>query len=223
MILCLVTDRRRLGRALGAVPADAGALLEIQVAAAARAGIDFVQVREPDLEAGQLVALVRSLVTACRDYPARILVNDRLDVAMAGGAAGVHLKESSFAPEAVRRIAPDRFLISAAVHTPFTAAARRVADLLVAGTVLPTASKPATDYLGISGLQAVVAAAHGTPVIGIGGLDAASVAQLADTGAAGVAAVGAFIPAAAEQDLAQFVQRQVAEMRFAFDSAAGDP
>ena len=223
MILCLVTDRRRLGRALGAPPAEFDALLESQVVAAAVAGVEFVQVREPDIEAGQLITLVRTLVKACRPYPTRILVNDRLDVAIAGGAAGVHLKESSFEPEAVRRIAPGGFVISAAVHTPLTATARRVADLLVAGTVLPTASKPAADYLRISGLQRVVAAAHGTPVIGIGGLDATSVVGMAETGAVGAAAVGAFIPVAAEQDLAQFVHRQVVEMRFAFDSAAGNP
>lgn len=223
MILCLITDRRRLARARGAALSEADSVLKAQVIAAARGGVDFVQVREPDLEAGALVQLVRTLVHACREYPVRILVNDRLDVAIAAGAAGVHLKERSFASEAVRRVAPRWLLVSAAVHTPFTAAARRVADLFVAGTVLPTASKPAADYLGLSGLQAIVAAASGTPVIGIGGLGPASMRDVAGTGAAGAAAVGAFIPAAAEQDLAAFVEQQVEAMRFAFDSATRDP
>ena len=223
MILCLVTDRRRLGRAIGAAPQNLSAVLVAQVVAAARAGVDFVQVREPDLDAGDLATLVRTLVHACREYPARVLVNDRLDVAIAAEAAGVHLKESSFGPEVVSRLAGKRLLISAAVHTPFTATARRFADLLVAGTVLPTASKSAADYLGLSGLRAIVAAARGTPVIGIGGLGPTMMRDVAASGAAGVAAVGAFIPEAAEQDLAAFVQRQVADMRFAFDSATRDP
>ena len=223
MILCLVTDRRQLGRALGLPSGDLIAALTTQVIAAARAGVDFVQVREPDLEPCQLVPLIRALVEACQDYPTRILVNDRLDVAIAAGAAGVHLKESSFAPELVRRLAPKSFVISAAVHTPFTAAARRFADLLVAGTVLPTGAKPAADYLGKSGLRTIVAAARSTPVIGIGGLDPTSIAPMAETGIAGVAAVGAFIPAAATQELTEFVRQRVAAMRFAFDSTTRDP
>ena len=96
--ICLVTDRRRLGAAVGAGPADWAAALERQVTAAAAAGVDLVQVREADLEAAALVSLVERLVTATAGTPTRILVNDRLDVALAAGAAGVHLKERSFRP-----------------------------------------------------------------------------------------------------------------------------
>ena len=106
MIICLVTDRRRLGAAIGARPDELIDALEAQVVAAAAAGVDFVQIREPDLEAAALAALVRSITFKCRETPAKILVNDRFDVALAAGAAGVQLKESSFSPDQARRFAP---------------------------------------------------------------------------------------------------------------------
>ena len=138
MMICLVTDRRRLGAAIGARPTEFIGALEAQVVAAARAGIDLVQIREPDMEAGQLVALVRAITSKCRDTSVKILVNDRFDVALAANAAGVHLKESSFSPDQARRLAPPGFIIGASVHTPLTATARRSADFLIAGTVMPT-------------------------------------------------------------------------------------
>ena len=222
MMICLVTDRRRLGAAIDARPTEFIDALEAQVVAAARAGIDLVQIREPDLEAGQLVALVRAITSKCRDTSVKILVNDRFDVALAANAAGVHLKESSFSPDQARRLAPPGFIIGASVHTPLTATARRSADFLIAGTVMPTVSKQPADYLEWKGLETVIVAAHGTPVLGIGGLDLPSMPMLAASGAAGLAAVGAFIPTVG-QALAEFVQKRVNDMRFAFDSARRDP
>jgi thiamine-phosphate pyrophosphorylase len=222
MKVCLVTDRRRLGVARGATPGEWCDLLVAQIEAAAKAGIDYVQIREPDLDVATLAALVRSITVTCRHSSTKILVNDRLDVALAAHAGGVHLKEASFGPEVARRIAPRGFVIGCSVHTPLTAAARRSADFLIAGTVLPTVSKLAADYLEWKGLEQVVAAAGGTPVLGIGGLNAASVPMVRAAGAAGLAAVGAFIPTAGE-DIAEFVQKRVTRMRFAFDSARRDP
>jgi len=218
MMLCLVTDRRRLCAAAGADPERSLDLLEVQIAAAVRAGVDMVQIREPDLDAGVLTSFVRSIAVSCRESATKILVNDRLDVALAAKAGGVHLKETSIPVEAARRFAPEGFIIGRSVHTPLTAAAQRSADFLIAGTVLPTVSKDAADYLEWEGMERVVAAARGTPVLGIGGLDLRSIPMVAATGAAGVAAVGAFIPAVG-QDLWEFVQKRVTDMRFAFDSA----
>ena len=219
MILCLVTDRRRLGDAMGAPEREWIDLLREQVAAAAQAGIDFVQVREPDLEAAELTSLVRDLMRAVEGTTTKLLVNDRTDVAIAAGASGVHLKERSVAPDLVRRIAPAGFLISCAVHTPRAAAARNAADLLIAGTVLPTASKHSVDYLNKAGLVGIVEAAAGRPVLGIGGMDISSMPLLAESRAAGMAAVGAFVPRAGD-DISVFVQKRVAGLRLAFDSVA---
>jgi len=189
------------------------------VRAAAGAGVDLIQVREPDLEADSLVSLVRLLVASASGTAARILVNDRLDVAIAGGAAGVHLKERSFLPADVRRLVPKGFVIGCSVHTVAAAAARRDADFLIAGTVLPTVSKPAVEYLDQVGLQQIVRAAAGKPVLGIGGLDMSSAPMLVASSAAGLAAVGTFIPTGAGQ-VSKFVQKRVADLRFALESAS---
>jgi len=219
MILCLVTDRRRLGAAMGAPPGEWLDLLRQQVAAAVSAAVDIVQVREPDLQAGQLTALVRDLMTHVDGSTTRLLVNDRVDVAIAARASGVHLKEQSMLPQQVRRITPPHFIIACSVHTITAAAARNSADLLIAGTVLPTASKPAVDYLDKAGLQEIVEAAAHQPVLGIGGLDIPSIPVLAASRAAGMAAVGAFVPGAGD-DITEFVQKRVNGLRLAFDSAS---
>lgn len=217
MILCLVTDRRRLGAALGLGPGEWSDALRAQIVAAAAAGVDFVQVREPDLEARALADLVRLLVTDTRHTPSRILVNDRLDVALAVGAAGVHLKERSFPTEAARRVSPPGFLVGRSVHGPVAAAAAGNADYLIAGTVLPTVSKPSTTCLGWAGLARVVTAAAGRPVLAIGGVDLPSIPLVAASGAGGLAAVGAFVPPRGS-DLVDFVQKRVIAMRLGFDS-----
>jgi thiamine monophosphate synthase len=72
-------------------------------------------------------------------------------------------------------------------------------------------------------LEKVIGAARGTPVLGIGGLDLESIPSLAATGAAGLAAIGAFIPPAGQSGLSEFVKKRVIDMRFAFDSAQTDP
>jgi thiamine-phosphate pyrophosphorylase len=223
MIVCLVTDRRRLAASVGAPPSEYLDVLSEQIAAAAAAGVDFVQIRDPDLEARPLTAFIRSVAAKLRGSKTRILVNDRLDVALAAGADGVHLKESSVAPELARSLAPKDFVVACAVHTALTAAARRSADFIVAGTVLPTVSKVRADYLEWRGLAEVIGAANGTPVVGIGGLDLASIPSLARTGAAGLAAIGAFIPTSGKLGIDEFVKKRVSDMRFAFDSAQSRP
>jgi len=219
MILCLVTDRRRLAAAIGATPQDSLDALHEQVGAAARAGVDLIQIREPDLEGADLVSLVRSIVKLTAATGSKVLVNDRLDVALAAGASGVHLRESSFLPAELRRMTPPGFTIGCSVHTTAGIAARKAADFLIAGTVMPTASKSAVDYLYEDGLRKIVEAAAGQPVLGIGGLNSHSIPMLASTRAAGMAAIGVFIPAAGE-GISEFVQKRVGELRFALESAS---
>ena len=218
MILCLVTHRRRLGAALGLGAGEWVDALRAQVFAAASAGIDLVQVRESDLDAATLARLVGAVIADTRHTATKILVNDRLDVALAAGAAGVHLKERSFSVADARTLAPPGFLIGRSVHDPTTAAAAGNADYLVAGTVLPTVSKPSGSCLGWAGLSEVVKAAAGRPVLAIGGIDLPSIPFVAVSGAAGLAAIGAFVPEAG-QELSEFVQKRVMEMRLGFDSA----
>jgi thiamine-phosphate diphosphorylase len=173
------------------------ACLVEQVRYAIDAGIDVVQVRERDLESAALADLVAELVALAAATPGsttRIVVNDRLDVALAAGAAGVHLRGDSMSPSAIRSIVPPRFAIGCSVHSPAEAAAiGTAADYLVAGAVWASHSKPAGQrVLGTDGLAAVVAAAS-VPVLAIGGVTVDRVAEAAAAGADGIAAIGLFM------------------------------
>lgn len=218
MILCLVTDRRRLGAALRLGAGEWADAVRAQVFAAAAAGIDWVQLREPDMGAADLLRLTKAVVADTRHTATRIVVNERLDVALAAGAAGVHLKERSFSVESARAITPPGFLVGRSVHELAIQGFANTADYLVAGTVLPTVSKPAVTCLGWEGLSAIVRAASGKPVLAIGGIDLPSISLVAASGAAGLAAIGAFIPESG-QGLSEFVQKRVIDMRLGFDSA----
>jgi thiamine-phosphate diphosphorylase len=191
-MICLVTDRRRLAGA-SADPDAAIACLARQAKHAVDAGVDLIQVREPDLEAGLLARLVTALLAVTAASSTRLVVNDRLDVALACGAAGVHLRADSIPVTAARRLAPAGFLVGRSVHGVAEAAAAADADYLIAGTVFPSASKPATaPLLGIDGLRAIVAAAS-RPVLAIGGMAGERIGAAAAAGAAGCAAIGLFM------------------------------
>jgi thiamine-phosphate diphosphorylase len=181
VIICLVTDRRRLGFDL----------LE-QVKSAVEATVDLIQLREHDLEAGALVDLAGEIVQATKGSHTRVVINDRLDVALASGAHGVHLRQSSFPAEAARKMAPPGFLIGCSIHNDRELAAASGADYLIAGTVFETPSKPGSNqYLGIDGLKHLTDATH-IPVLAIGGITLERVAAIASAGACGIAAIGLF-------------------------------
>ena len=208
-VVCLITDRRR-------DEAGADATVE-RVAWAARAGIDLVQVRERDLDGGPLTALVRRCVEAVRGSRARVLVNDRLDVALAAGAHGVHLRGDSMPAARVRALCPEGFLVGRSVHARDEAIDAVTAgglDYLLFGTVFASASKPGRVPAGPSSLAAV-AAAVGVPVLAVGGLSSDNVGQVAAAGAAGFAAIGLF---AVESEAA--LARSVAGARAAFRAAS---
>jgi thiamine-phosphate diphosphorylase len=172
---------------------------------AVEAEIDMVQVRERDLSARQLAALVRAMVADAKGSRTRILVNDRLDVALAAGAAGVHLRSDSISPARARTMAPPGFLVGRSVHD--AAEAGQLGgdlDYVVAGTVWPTPSKPtgpaAHPLLGTDGLAAVVHASS-VPVLAIGGVTLERISQVAEVKAAGIAAIGLFMPPRARADM----------------------
>src|SRR5262249_25009457 len=151
---------------------DARSCLLAQARLAAEGGVDLIQVRERDLEAAALAALVSDLLAITRGTPTRIIVNDRLDVALAAGADGVHLRADSIAIAAARRLAPAGFLIGRSVHSVEEAAQSGDADYVVDGTVFPTPSKDASHrLLGIDGLRRLVASTP-VPVLAIGGVTA---------------------------------------------------
>jgi thiamine-phosphate pyrophosphorylase len=190
--ICLVTDRRRL--APRDAPLDASRrCLVAQARYAADAGIDIIQVRERDLEAADLASLVADFLAVTTGTATRVVVNDRLDVALACAADGVHLRGDSIAVEAARRLAPPGFLIGRSVHTVADAAQTAGADYVIAGTLFPSASTSAgKTLLGLDGLRAI-AAEVGVPVLAIGGISEDRVEPVAAAGAGGVAAIGLFM------------------------------
>jgi thiamine-phosphate diphosphorylase len=190
-VLCLITDRRRW--------ADEPALVGA-VSAAARAGVHLIQVREYDLEARALVSLVRRCVDAVKGTRARVLVNDRVDVALAAGAHGVHLRETSVPASCVRSMTPPGFLVGRSVHG--LEGAREAAregglDYLVFGPVHPTTSKPGVAAVGL-GVLAAVAVGTPLPVLALGGIHLSAARDLGRSGAAGMAAIGFWADCPAE-------------------------
>ncbi len=197
-VLCLITDRRR--------PSSPDIVTQAQ--AAADAGIDLFQIREPDLPDGLLFDLTRRVVDATAGSALRVLVNDRLDVALAAGAHGVHLRGNSFPASRARTLSSSpSFLIGRSVHSVDEAVAAEAAgglDYLIFGTIFPTISKPAEHRLaGIETLRAATQACR-LPVLAIGGVTLDNADQIVSAGAAGLAAIGLF---ANNRDLCAIVTR----------------
>ncbi len=220
-VLCLVTDRRRLGARLGTPPdafATTDALLT-QVTAAAAAGVSLIQVRDADLSARALVALVRDIRDRVASYATKVVVNDRLDVALSSGADGVHLKRTSVSVAEALRLARPGWLIGRSVHSvaEIAGGAAAGAHYVIFGSVFPTRSKPdGWPTTGLDGLAEAVRAAGPVPVLGIGGLEPGRMWDVARTGAAGIAAIEAFLPSDSAR-IADTVYKAVTRMRVTFD------
>ncbi len=186
-IVCYVTDRKALRK-----EKTPSALLD-KIRAAAAAGVDWVQIREKDLPARELLALVRKAVAL---GSVRIIVNDRLDVALAAGAAGVHLGHASVpAREVVRWCragnAPADFLVGVSCHSLEGAhdAENAGASYTYFGPIYETPSKtPFGKPHGVEEL-AQVAKAVRVPVIAIGGVNESNAAECIHAEAAGIAAI----------------------------------
>ncbi len=218
-LICLVTDRTALAETV----ADAGAgvlpqLLDV-IADCADAGVDLVQIREPDLHDRSLLDLVRGAVDRTRTTSARVVVNDRPDVALAAGADGVHLKDDARCAPRVRALGPRGWILGRSVHD--VPGARRATqsgaiDYLLAGTVFASASKPGRRPLGLDALRGIVRASS-RPVLAIGGVTADDGAVVAATGAAGVAGIRLFRCGPSGRRRARIAER-VQALRAAFDS-----
>jgi len=181
----MITDRRRFGN-------GGMAALVAQVRAAAAAGVQLVQLRERDLDGRELFDLAVRVVAAVAGTSTRVVINDRLDVALAAGAHGVHLRASSFPPARVRRLAPPGFLIGQSVHSAAAATAcTQGADYLLFGNVFETTSKMGKPAAGLVQLAAVVRSTP-LPVLAVGGVALERVPQILAAGAAGVAGISFF-------------------------------
>lgn len=182
MIRYYITSRQRAG--------GTGALLQFIVRAIA-AGVELIQVREKDLPARQLLTLVRTVVDLARGSATRVLVNERLDVALAAGAHGVHLPGNSIAPSRLREVAPTGFLIGVSCHQVKEMDAPG-ADFAVFSPVFYTESK--AGYGPPQGLDRLREACRSTslPVLALGGVTLENAPRCMAAGAAGIAGISLF-------------------------------
>lgn len=180
---------------------------------AVRGGATMVQVRAKGAPAIEVAAFTRRLVDA---LPVPVLVNDRVDIALAAGAAGAHLGQTDVPLDALRPHLPPGFLLGVSVGSPTEADRARgwPADYWSVGPCFASATKPdAGPPLGPAGFGALARAAPpGVPVIGIGGVTAAGAAALVRAGAAGVAVIAAILGAPDPE-------RAAREIRVAMDRA----
>jgi thiamine-phosphate pyrophosphorylase len=178
-------------------PAALGARALDAARAAEAGGVTMLQVRMKDSGTGDVLRWTARLVAALR-IP--VWVNDRLDVALLAGAAGVHLGQDDLPPGPSRRIAPPPFGLGLSVGTPAEADRARAqeVDYWSIGSVYQTGSKPdAGPPIGPAGFAALAARAPaGMPCVAIGGVTADRIAELKAAGAAGVAVINAVFGAA---------------------------
>jgi thiamine-phosphate pyrophosphorylase len=211
-------------RRLDGTRRDAVGTLVEQVKAAVAAGVDLIHLREPDLTDRVLLDLVLRCVAVARGSQTVILVNDRVDLALAGGAGGVHLRARSVPARVARHHLPVGFLLGRSVHD--VAEAVRVVgdgglDYLVLGTVFSSRSKPGLSPCGVSVLEAVADAVD-LPVLAIGGVTVDKSVEVFRAGAAGVAAIGLFAEAGASGGF-EGIKRVVGEIRCIYTESDVQP
>jgi len=185
--LIVITD------AQSTIPGD----IEARVEQALMAGAPSIQLRDKDRGIRELLPLAQRIRALTRDFDALFFVNDRLDLALAAEADGVHLGPADLPVSAVRAVVPDRFLIGSSVDNPEAAraAVAEGADYLGCGTVWATGSKQdAGRTVGVEGLRRVVASVD-VPVVAIGGINPERARLLPPTGAAGAAVITAVMSA----------------------------
>ena len=197
--LCLVTDST----------VSMPAALEEVVAEAVAGGVGMVQVREKAMPSGELFELARKLRLVTRNK-ALLIINDRVDVALAVDADGVHLPSHS-RPIGVAKKLREKLLVGRSVHSVKEAAAADTegADYLVLGTIYGTASHPGRRGSGPELIERVKARVQ-TPVYAIGGIDTSNAGEVMQAGADGIAMIRAILespdPQSAARELSAIVE-----------------
>lgn len=172
------------------------------------AGVTLVQYRAKAADGGVLYAEACKLKELCDKYNMPLIINDRLDIALAVGAAGVHLGQDDLPCAVARRLLGEDFIIGVSAHSPAEAvqAVSEGADYLGCGAVFGTATKHDVAKLGLENLRAIRKAVA-VPMVGIGGITADNYAEVLATGADGAAIVSGIL---AQDDIGAVVKKLVA-------------
>jgi len=188
-ILCLVIDRRVARHPLDRVVEECVA-----------AGVDWIQIRERELEAAALLEFAEAMRAAAQrgagSRPFSLIINRRVDLALALAAQGVHLGFDALAAGEARALLGENALVGVSAHSPedVAAAAREGASYAHLAPVFAPLSKPSSrPPLGLASVSE--AAGHGIPVLAQGGVSAARCPELLAAGAAGVAVTGSILAA----------------------------
>lgn len=201
--LYLVTDRSL---------ARSGSLEDI-VAEALRGGVTMVQLREKSLATRAFLREARSLKELTDSFGVPLIINDRLDIALACGASGVHLGQDDMPCVVARRIAGRKMIIGVSVSTIEEAleAVAQEADYLGISPLFSTPTKTDTPIpIGIQGLMHIRKATH-IPLVAIGGINAANAAEVIRAGADGIAVVSAIMASSAPRLAAKELRSTVEE------------
>jgi len=201
--LYLVTDR----------PLSRGRPIEEIVSSAIAGGVTTVQLREKDTSTGEFLDLALRVRTITRESGVTFIVNDRIDIALASDADGIHVGQDDMPADVARRlIGPDRILgVTAADAEEARTAIAAGADYIGCNAVFATPTKTDTGTpLGIAGLEELVRSID-VPVVAIGGINTTNAAEVLATGAAGIAVVSAIVsaddPEEAARELKRFTER----------------
>jgi thiamine-phosphate pyrophosphorylase len=182
VILCRITDRSNTPDVLAAIRESMAA------------GVTWIQIREKDLPARELARLVQRVLALPQRRETRILVNTRVDVALATGADGAHLPAGLPPPHVWRPIAPAGFLIGVSCHTvaEVRAAEQEGANYVVFGPVFaPLSKRSDLEPRGLAGLSAAAGSVT-IPVLALGGITRHNLEACLEAGAAGVAGISFF-------------------------------
>jgi thiamine-phosphate pyrophosphorylase len=158
-------------------------------------GVTLVQLREKDAATGEFYRIAREIQAVTRRHHVPLVINDRLDIALAVEAEGLHLGQSDLPLPTARRLARGRLFIGLSASTVEEAlrAQKEGADYLGVGAVYPTGSKAdAGEAIGTVRLAAICAAVR-IPVVGIGGVNAGNAAEVMKSGAAGIAVISGIL------------------------------
>jgi len=202
--LYYITDRQQIP----------GRSLEDCLAQAIAAGVDWVQIREKDLPGRRLYDLAKTAVGHARaSENSRVMMNDRLDVALAAQAHGVHLGGRSIPAEVVRKLAPREFAVGVSCHSLFEAQAAEAAGAtyLLLGPIFSTPSKLQYGLpLGLAKLREVTAQVS-IPVFALGGITPERISSCRANGAAGIAGIRMFQGCNSIKALVRELRRMVGE------------